>query len=213
MDFINCKLEKFKSDIVKKKVAVLGLGISNFPLVRYLAALGADITAFDRQDKEKLWNIMDELRDYGIKYSLGENYLKKLEGFDIIFKTPIVRNDIPELMRAKDSGAEITSEMEVFLKLCPAKTFGVTGSDGKTTTTTLIYNMLMEEGYHCWLGGNIGTPLIEKIDRIKPDDMAVIELSSFQLHSMSVSPDVAVITNISPNHLDVHKDYHEYIEA
>ena len=210
---MNNKLVDFKQSIKNKKVAVLGMGISNTPLIKYLAALGVSITAFDKSDEESLRPVLKELEGLDLKYSLGENYLEKLKGFDIIFKTPIVRFDIPELIRERDAGAEITSEMEVFFDLCPAQIFAVTGSDGKTTTTTLIYRILKEHGYNCWLGGNIGTPLLSKIDEIKETDKVVLELSSFQLHTMKKSPHVAVVTNITPNHLDVHKSMDEYIAA
>lgn len=210
---MNSKLEQFKAEIKEKKVAVLGIGISNIPLIKYLVNLGVDITAFDKNSSENLRDAYNELKDYDIKYSLGNEYLTRLKGFDIVFRTPGMRPDLPELVEAVEQGAELTSEMEVFLKLCPAQVFAVTGSDGKTTTTTLIYKILTEEGYNCWLGGNIGTPLLSKIDQIKERDKVVLELSSFQLMTITDTPSVAVITNISPNHLDVHKSLQEYIDA
>ena len=210
---MNLKLKEFKENIIGKKVAVLGVGISNMPLIIYLAKLGVNITAFDKQTAEKLAVSIKKLELYNVKFSLGDDYLTRLKGFDIIFKTPVVRYDIPELIQAKSDGSIITSEMEVFFELCPAKIFGVTGSDGKTTTTTLIYLLLKKEGYNCWLGGNIGMPLLEEIDHITETDMVVVELSSFQLQTMSKSANVSVITNLSPNHMDVHKSYSEYIEA
>jgi len=210
---LNKKIEDFKKQIKKKKVAVLGIGISNTPLIKYLVSLGVDVTAFDKAEKERLEPILSNFEGLGVKYSLGENYLKHLNGFDLIFRTPGMRYDLPELLRAREMGAEITSEMEVFFDLCPAEIFAVTGSDGKTTTTTLIYNMLKEAGYNCWLGGNIGIPLLSSVEDIKEADKVVLELSSFQLHTMRKSPQTAVITNISPNHLDVHKSMEEYVEA
>jgi len=210
---LNAKLEQFKRDIASKKVAVLGIGVSNTPLIKYLAELGVDITAFDIADEESLADTIKTFEGYNIKYSLGKNYLDNLKGFDVIFKTPKVRFDIPELVKERENGAVVTSEMEMFVELCPAQIFAVTGSDGKTTTTTLIYNMLKEAGYSCWLGGNIGIPLLSKIDEVKEHDKVVLELSSFQLHTMTKSPDVAVVTNISPNHLDVHKSMEEYVDA
>ena len=214
---MNRKLEYFKSYMQGRKVAVLGVGVSNRPLIRYIHRLGADITAFDMADPsdEVLKRTLEDFHTEGIDiaWSLGKDYLQDLKGFDIVFRTPKVRFDIPELIAERERGAVITSEMEVFLELCPAKTFGVTGSDGKTTTTTLISLFLKEEGYRVWLGGNIGTPLLDRIDEVEDTDMVVLELSSFQLHTMRRSPDVAVVTNISPNHLDVHKDYQEYIDA
>ncbi len=148
-----------------------------------------------------------------LDWAVGPDYLNQLQGFDLIFRTPKMRWDLPELRAERERGAIITSEMEVFMELCPATMFGITGSDGKTTTTTLISLILQQAGYTVHLGGNIGTPLLDRIDTIQPDDMVVLELSSFQLMSMRNSPDVAVITNITPNHLDVHKDYQEYIDA
>lgn len=210
---MNIKLEEYKKKIKNKKVAVLGMGVSNTPLIKYLAGLNVDVTAFDKADAEKLQPVLEELKGLNVKYSLGPKYLENLKGFDIIFKTPVVRFDIPELVRAREEGAEVTSEMEVFVELCPAQIFAVTGSDGKTTTTTLIYEMLKREGYKCWLGGNIGYPLLSRIDEINETDKVVLELSSFQLHTMTTSPDIAVITNVSPNHLDVHKSMEEYVDA
>ncbi len=210
---MNRKLERFKRAIKNKKVAVIGIGISNTPLIRYLSELGVDITAFDRSDKKELEDILEKLRGLDIKFSLGEKYLDNLKGFDIIFKTPGMRYDVPELIRAKEEGANVTSEMEVFFELCPAQIFAVTGSDGKTTTTTLIHSILKAGGHKCWLGGNIGIPLLSSIDEIQPSDKVVLELSSFQLHTMQQSPHIAVITNITPNHLDVHKSFDEYVDA
>jgi UDP-N-acetylmuramoylalanine--D-glutamate ligase len=210
---VNERLENFKRDIKGKNVAVLGIGISNIPLIKYLSDLNVNITAFDRADEERLRPVIKEFDEMGIKFCLGKDYLKKLKGFDMIFKTPGMRFDLPELLSAREEGAKITSEMEVFFELCPAQIFAVTGSDGKTTTTTLIYNILKEDGYNCWLGGNIGTPLLSKIDEVVKSDKVIVELSSFQLHTMKKSPDIAVVTNVSPNHLDMHKSFEEYIEA
>jgi UDP-N-acetylmuramoylalanine--D-glutamate ligase len=210
---LNEKLEQFKKDIKNKKVAVLGIGISNTPLIKYLRTLGVAVTAFDRAEKEALNPALESLEGLDVQYSLGPDYLINLKGFDVIFKTPRVRFDIPELLREAEAGVEITSEMEVFCKLCPARIFGVTGSDGKTTTTTLIYKILSQHGYKCWLGGNIGTPLLDKIDEIRNSDMVVLELSSFQLHTMRNRINTAVVTNLSPNHLDVHTSMLEYSDA
>jgi UDP-N-acetylmuramoylalanine--D-glutamate ligase len=210
---LNDKLEQFKKEIKNKKVGVLGIGISNTPLIRYLGSMGVAVTAFDRADREALGPVLKSLDGLDVQYSLGPEYLSRLSGFDVIFKTPKVRFDIPELLREAEAGVEITSEMEVFCKLCPARIFGVTGSDGKTTTTTLIYKILQQHGYKCWLGGNIGTPLLDKIDEIDDSDMVVLELSSFQLHTMRNRINTAVVTNLSPNHLDVHTSMSEYSDA
>ncbi|HHW49073.1 MAG TPA: UDP-N-acetylmuramoyl-L-alanine--D-glutamate ligase [Clostridiaceae bacterium] len=210
---MNTKLEEFKKKIKSKKTAVLGIGISNTPLIKFLASMGVDVTAFDKAERDEISDTLKKLEGLNIKYCLGKDYLKGLKGFDVIFKTPVIRFDIPELEAERARGAEVTSEMEVFMELCPAQIFGVTGSDGKTTTTTLVYKILKEEGYNCWLGGNIGTPLLERVGEISEEDKVVLELSSFQLHTMKKSPDIAVITNITPNHLDVHKSMEEYIDA
>lgn len=204
---------EFKDFIKGKKTAVVGIGISNRPLIYFLAELGAEVTAFDRKSESELGDIVNNLNNRGVKLILGENYLDNLKGYEVVFKTPSMRIDSPALQNAQKEGAYITSEMEEFMKYCPAKMFGITGSDGKTTTTTLVYNMLREEGYKTWVGGNIGTPLFTRIEEINKDDRVVLELSSFQLMTITTSPQVAVITNLSPNHLDIHKDMEEYIWA
>ena len=213
VSIMNEKLQQFKESIKNKKVAVLGIGISNIPLIKYLCNLGVDVTAFDKSSEDKLQEAFEQLKGYSVRYSLGDSYLSNLKCFDVIFRTPGMRPDLPELVEEVKRGAELTSEMEEFMKLCPATVFAVTGSDGKTTTTTLIYKILTEEGYNCWLGGNIGTPLLSRIDEVKPEDKVVLELSSFQLMTIKSSPQVAVITNVSPNHLDVHKSMEEYVTA
>lgn len=203
----------FKKFIKNKKTAVVGIGISNKPLIGFLSLMGAEVSAFDKKSEETLGDAAQELKQKGVKLVLGEDYLEHLKGFDVIFRTPSMRPDNEALTQAKKDGAYITSEMEEFVRYCPAKIYGITGSDGKTTTTTLIYNMLKEEGYKTWIGGNIGTPLFAKIEEIKSGDRVVLELSSFQLMTMKPQIEVAVITNVTPNHLDIHKDMNEYIEA
>ena len=204
---------EFKKYIKGKKVAVLGIGISNTPLIHFLVRLGAKVTAFDRKSAKDLEKENLELKSLGVNTVLGESYLDNLKGYEVIFKTPSMRMDLVQIQKAIEEGAYVTSEMEEFVKYCPAKIYGVTGSDGKTTTTTIISKMLMKEGYKVYVGGNIGKPLFSQIEEIKPSDKVVLELSSFQLMSMDVSTDVAVVTNLSPNHLDIHKDMEEYINA
>src|SRR5665647_66521 len=205
------KVSEFHKYISGRRVAVLGVGISNRPLIRYIHSLGAVITAFDAlsENDPVLQKTRFAFEEEGIhlKWSCGSNYLSHLAdgGFDLIFRTPKMRPDLPEIREAVAGGSVLTSEMEVFMDLCPARIIAVTGSDGKTTTTTLIYKILKEQGYNCWLGGNIGTPLLSRVGEIKITDKVILELSSFQLHTMKKSPKVAVITNLSPNHLDVHK--------
>ena len=206
------KVAEFKKYINGKKVSVIGIGISNRPLIKYLVSLGAEVCAYDKKTEEKLGDIAKELKEIGVSLVLGDNYLDNLAG-EIIFKTPGMRYDHPSIEKCRKEGSIITSEMEVFFEICPAKIIAVTGSDGKTTTTTLIHRMLSESGYTAHLGGNIGTPLMTKAEEMKESDYAVLELSSFQLHTMKRSPEIAVITNITPNHLDWHTDYNEYIEA
>ncbi|MBZ9689514.1 UDP-N-acetylmuramoyl-L-alanine--D-glutamate ligase [Clostridium estertheticum] len=204
---------EFKEFIKGKEVGVVGIGVSNIPLIHFLVELQAVVTAFDKKTYSLLGKVATDFEEEGVKLVLGEDYLDDLTGFDVIFKTPSMRIDNPALLKAKEYGTYITSEMEEFIKYCPAKTFGVTGSDGKTTTTTIIYNILKQEGYKTWVGGNIGTPLFANIEEISKADKVVLELSSFQLMTMTVSTDVAVVTNLSPNHLDIHKDIEEYIDA
>ncbi len=205
-------LEEFENGLKNKNVTVIGIGISNRPLIEYLVRIGANVTACDRRTAEDLGAVYDEMCALGVKLSLGDDYLADLRG-DVIFKTPGMRYDVAELVAARERGSIVTSEMEAFFEVCPAHIIAVTGSDGKTTTTTLIHKMLTAAGYTAWLGGNIGNPLLADTYKMKPDDMVVLELSSFQLHTMKKSPERAVITNISPNHLDMHKDYAEYIDA
>ncbi|MBN2883174.1 MAG: UDP-N-acetylmuramoyl-L-alanine--D-glutamate ligase [Clostridia bacterium] len=210
---MNVKFEDYKKEIVKKRVAAVGLGISNRPLLKYMADLGVEITGFDSAPYEKLKSFVDEFRSYpNVSFNLGPDYLDKLKGFDVIFKTPAIRPDIDAFSREIRRGALMTSEMEVFMKMCCAKMIAVTGSDGKTTTTTLIGEILREQGYRVWVGGNVGAPLFDKLDEIGGGDIVVLELGSFQLQTIKdVSPDIAVITNVSPNHLDFHKVIDEYI--
>ncbi|MBQ4516717.1 MAG: UDP-N-acetylmuramoyl-L-alanine--D-glutamate ligase, partial [Clostridia bacterium] len=163
------KIKAFHNEINGKRITVIGIGISNRPLIRYLVKYGAKVTACDKKNKEQLGEVYDEFTALGVTLVLGENYMDSLDA-DIIFKTPGMRFDHPALLAAKEKGSKITSEMEVFFDICPCKMIAVTGSDGKTTTTTLIYKMLLAEGYTCHLGGNIGTPLLTKAEEMSADD-------------------------------------------
>ena len=205
-------LNEYVSSIKDKSIAVIGIGVSNTPLIELLLKNGCDVTACDKRSFQELGEEGETLKSLGAKFKLGEDYLEGLEQ-EIIFRTPGLMPFDEHLLAAKNRGSLITSEMEVFFSLCPCKIVAVTGSDGKTTTTTIISEILKAAGHRVHLGGNIGHPLLCEVPEIKPDDIAVLELSSFQLHSMSCRPDVAVITNISPNHLDKHKDYQDYIDA
>lgn len=207
---MDCK--QFFNSISDKRIALCGIGVSNTPLILKFLNLGARVFACDRREKAAIGELATRLEQAGAELRLGEDYLKNLE-VDVIFRTPGMNFNIPELAEARRNGIAVTSEMEVFFDLCPATIFAVTGSDGKTTTTTLIAKMLEAAGKTVHVGGNIGRPLLPELDNIKPEDFVVVELSSFQLISMRKSPDVAVITNVAPNHLDVHKDMDEYIGA
>jgi UDP-N-acetylmuramoylalanine--D-glutamate ligase len=204
--------DEFYKSVKGKTVAFCGLGGSNLPLVRLFAKHGAIVTGRDHRTEEQLGDIAKELKALGVRLVTGEGYLDGLCE-EIIFRTPGMKYHLPQLEEARARGAAVTSEMEVFFDLCPCRIIAVTGSDGKTTTTTIISKMLEAAGRKVHVGGNIGTPLLPRIDEIKPEDVVVAELSSFQLISMRKSPDIAVVTNVSPNHLDVHKDMEEYIGA
>lgn len=204
----------FKNNIKNKHVAIIGLGISNMPLINFLLKLGCKITLFDKKNIEEFTS--SQIKDFNrlnIKFVFGKNYLNYVNNFDYIFKTPSIRPDIECFENARKSGCIVTSEIEELLKYCPSKVYGVTGSDGKTTTTTILYNLLKNSGYKTWLGGNIGIPIFDKIEEMREDHKVVLELSSFQLMNITTSPDVSIITNISPNHLDYHKNMEEYIEC
>ncbi|MBO5005602.1 MAG: UDP-N-acetylmuramoyl-L-alanine--D-glutamate ligase [Clostridia bacterium] len=214
MEETNTKLEEFNKYIVDKKVAIIGIGVSNIPLLEYFNKKGAKVTVFDRRNIENIdKNIIDTISNYCMGMSFGVDYLSKLHGFDIIFRSPSCRPDTKEIEEEVNRGAILTSEIEMLMKMCPGTIIGITGSDGKTTTTSLIYEIIKQKGYNCYLGGNIGIPLFTKIDEMKKDDIIILELSSFQLMDMEISPNISIITNITPNHLDIHKSYEEYIES
>ena len=195
-----------------KRVAVLGIGVSNRPLIRMLLDRGISVLACDKTPRDSLDEEVLALEQAGAELHVGEGYLDDVQA-DIVFRTPGMHPNIPALCKLKEQGTTVTSEMEAFFEVCPCKIIAVTGSDGKTTTTTLIAKILEQAGYQTWLGGNIGTPLLPLAEQMKPEDFAVVELSSFQLMGMTRSADIAVVTNLAPNHLDVHRDMAEYIEA
>lgn len=214
MEFKNKKLEEFNKNLFNKKVAIIGLGVSNIPLIDYMYDKKAKVTVFDDREEDKIpKEIMDKIKEYKFEFSFGKDNLSKLKNFDIIFRSPSCMPTKPELEEEAKNGAIVTTEIEMLMQMCPAKIIGVTGSDGKTTTTSLIYSILKKAGYNTYLGGNIGTPLFTKLEEMKPEDVVVLELSSFQLMGMKISPHIGVITNITPNHLNIHKDYQEYIDA
>ena len=214
MSYINEKLIEFNNYLKGRNVAVIGLGVSNIPLIDYLHNIGSIVTVFDSKEIDDIDNkILDKIINYGMSFSFGKEYLKKLTGFDLIFRSPSCLPTVPELEKEAKRGAILRTEIEMVIDLRPALVIAVTGSDAKTTTTTLIYEILKEDGYNCYLGGNIGIPLFDKIKDMQPEDIIVLELSSFQLMNMKISPKISVVTNITPNHLNIHSDMEEYVEA
>ncbi len=205
-------LRAYLDSLKNKSVAVIGIGVSNTPLLRLLLKEGIDVTACDKREADALGSLGQELSASGCKLQLGENYLKGLSQ-DVIFRTPGLRPDVPELLAAQEKGSVLTSEMEVFFEVCPCTMIAVTGSDGKTTTTTIISELLKAAGKTVHVGGNIGHPLLCEADGMQQNDFAVLELSSFQLMTMTHSPHIAVVTNLAPNHLDMHRDMAEYVAA
>ena len=203
-------LTEYLSSLHHKHIAVVGIGVSNKPLLKLLLDSGCDVTACDKSTRDKLGETADWLESLGCKLHLGESYLDDRD-FDVVFRTPGLH---PRFLSAfAERGAVLTSEMEAFLSLCPCEVLAITGSDGKTTTSSVTAELLKREGYRVWLGGNIGTPLLDQLPNMRPEDKVVVELSSFQLHSMNCRPHRALITNLAPNHLDVHPDMDDYVAA
>lgn len=205
-------LREYVDSIRNKRVAVIGIGVSNTPLLDMLLAERIRVTACDKRTREQMGQQAEELERRGCTLHLGEDYLKGLDA-DVIFRTPGLRPDVPEIAACVAHGADLTSEMEVFFRVCPCPIIAVTGSDGKTTTTTIIAELLKSAGKRVWVGGNIGHPLLCEADGMLQTDYAVLELSSFQLMTMTCSPHIAVVTNLAPNHLDMHRDMAEYVAA
>ena len=211
MEYKNDKLEEFNDFLDGKQVAIIGMGVSNIPLLDYFYDKNAKVTVFSSNALSD--EIMAKINKYRYEVELGEDNLSRLKGFDIIFRSPSALPTKHEFQNAVKKGAILTSEIEMVLKLAPCKIIGVTGTEGKTTTTSLIYEICKKAGYNCFLGGNIGKPIFTKINQMKPEDIVILELSSFQLMGMTVSPNIAVVTNIFPDHLNVHKSYEEYQDA
>ena len=204
---MNKKLIEFNNNLIGKRIAIIGLGVSNRPLLDYFSEIDCSVSVFSEKEIE------EDITSYGYDIYVGENCFSNLCGYDIIFRSPSFLPTRSEIQAEIERGCYVTTEIEEVIKLSPSKIIGVTGSDGKTTTTTLIDLVLRANGYKTYLGGNIGTPLFTKIGEMTSDDIVVLELSSFQLMNMSVSPNMSLITNISPNHLDIHGSYQEYIDA
>lgn len=211
MEFINEKLNQFNKFLDGKKVAIIGMGVSNIPLLDYFYDKNAKVTIFDRKNLSD--EVMEKVNKYRYEVEIGEDNLLKLHGFDIIFRSPSALPTTPEFVEEVERGAILTSEIEMVLKLAPCKIIGVTGTEGKTTTTSLIYEICKKAVYNCFLGGNIGKPIFTRIKDMKPEDLVILELSSFQLMGMEISPDISVVTNIFPDHLNIHKSYEEYQKA
>lgn len=209
---MNELVDRYFGKLKSERIAVLGIGVSNRPLIRMLLDRGLSVTACDKIERSELDREVLELEENGAVLRLGNGYLDDLQA-DIVFRTPGMHPNIPALCKLRETGATVTSEMEAFFAVCPCPIIAVTGSDGKTTTTTLIAEILKQAGHRVWVGGNIGQPLLPMADQMQVSDFAVVELSSFQLMHMTQSPHIAVVTNLAPNHLDVHKDMEEYIEA
>ncbi len=207
------KAYDFYNSLQGKRVAFIGAGVSHKTLIKMFSERGAVVTLCDKKELSGFGDYANDLQAMGVHLSLGQNYLEGLKNQDMIMRTPGFEFYTKELQDELEKGTLVTSEMELFFQLCPCKIYAVTGSDGKTTTTTLISEMLKESGRTVHLGGNIGKALLPEAESVKEDDVAVVELSSFQLISMRQSPDVAVVTNVTPNHLDHHKDMQEYIDA
>ena len=205
-------IQDYLNTLKGKRVAVLGIGVSNTPLIRLLLNAGISVTGCDVNSRDKFDGLIEELEDLGMEARLGPDYMENLD-HDVIFRSPGIRPDVPALAACRERGGTVTSEMEVFMDVCPCRVIAVTGSDGKTTTTTIISELLKESGYRTWVGGNIGKPLLSEAGNMLPSDMVVLELSSFQLMTMKKSPDIAVITNLSPNHLNWHRDMQEYVSS
>ena len=212
MNITEYLINKFEN----KRCQVLGFARSNKPLVELLLSAGAHVTVRDKSEKVLDDAFARSLAAKGAKFMVGDGYLDELDG-DFIFRSPIFRHDLPEIKAATDKGAKLSSEMELFFEICPCPIFGITGSDGKTTTTTLTHLFLdiekRKSGNRAYVGGNIGAPLLPLVFEMTENDVAVVELSSFQLQTMNRSPARAIITNITPNHLNWHTDMDEYITA
>ena len=211
MEYINKKLEKFNKKLDGKQVAIIGMGVSNIPLLDYFYDKNAKVTIFNNKILSD--EIMEKINKYRYQVEIGQDNLTMLKGFDYIFRSPSALPTTPEFQREVHNGSILTSEIEQVIELAPCKIIGVTGTEGKTTTTSIIYEICKRAGYKCFLGGNIGKPIFTKISEMKPEDLVILELSSFQLMGMKESPDISVVTNMFPDHLNIHSSYEEYQNA
>ena len=206
------KARAFFESIVGKRVAICGIGNNNVPVIYLFLKHGAQVVACDKRTEQELGEVAEQLHTAGAQLRLGESYLDDLNA-DLVLRTPGMKPYLPQFEDARARGITVTSEMELFFELCEAPIYAVTGSDGKTTTTTIVAGLLDAAGIKTFVGGNIGRALLPYVEEIRPQDAAVVELSSFQLTNMTQSPHVAVVTNVAPNHLDWHTDMQEYIDA
>ena len=211
MEFVNKKLEEFNKFLDGKKVAIIGLGVSNYPLLDYFYDKNAKVTVFERNNLSD--EVMEKINKYRYEVETGTDNLSRLHGYDVIFRSPSMLPTKPEFVNEVENGAILTSEIEMCIKLAPCKVIGVTGTEGKTTTTSLIYEICKKAGYRCFIGGNIGVPIFTELEKIQPEDLMILELSSFQLMNMPVSPNISVVTNMFPDHLNIHKSFEEYKDA
>ena len=211
------------SELADKNVAIIGLGIEGVALCDFLIDKVSTITVLDELDpislKEKVdsklyTKILKILENDKIVKIFGEKYMDSLLDFDLVFRSPSIYFSDPKLLSAKDSGVQISSQMNLFFDLCPCKIIGVTGTKGKGTTASLIFDILnYKKAQRVYLAGNIGYPAITLIPEIKSDDIVILELSNFQLADLQKSPNIAVVTNLYIDHLDYHKSSEEYHAA
>jgi UDP-N-acetylmuramoylalanine--D-glutamate ligase len=202
------------TDFKNKRVAVLGLGLEGEDVCHFLLQQKAKITVFDQKNATELGKTYQEFKEKGINFKLGKDYLKSvLKDFDFIFRSPGFSRFLPPIINAEKRGVVVTSATKLFFDLCPGKIIGVTGTKGKGTTATLIYQILKQDKKNVFLAGNIGEPMLKLLSRLDKDSWVVLELSSFQLMDMEKSPQIAVVLFISSEHLDYHQDRKEYVQA
>ena len=202
------------TDWQKKNVAILGFGIEGMETLKFLQGKGASVWILDKKQKENLdQDLVTQAERLGAQFCLGREYVGQLTDYDIIIRSPGVRRLLPELVAAEQNGVTITSHSKMFFDLCPCPIVGVTGTKGKGTTATLLYEMLKEAGEDVYLGGNIGTPPLSFLNKLQPSSQVVLELSSFQLQDMTKSPHIAVMLMVTSEHLDHHASHKEYVEA